>query len=80
MINWCLGITKEEAENMLNDIVKMITQILVVHFLTYSIDNQGTFMDMKTVKILLYATLSMVIYNLITKRLIKPNGKKIVDK
>ena len=75
-MNWCLDISKMEAENMLNDIVKMITQILVVHFLTYSIDNQGSFMDIKIVKILLYATISMIIYNLFTKRLFKPNNLK----
>ena len=75
MINWCLNITKNEAEDMLNDVIKMITQIIVVHFLAYAIDNQGTFLDMKTVKLLLYGIISMIIYNLLTKRLFKPPQK-----
>lgn len=76
MINLCLGITKDEAHNMLNDIVKMITMILVVHFLSYSIDNQGTFLDIKIVKLLLYVTISMVIFNLVIKRVINKNDNK----
>ena len=76
MINWCLDINKNEAQDMLDDVVKMMTQILVIHFLVYAVDNQGTFLDMKTVKLLLYGIIAMVIYNLLTKRLVRAMTNK----
>ena len=73
MIDWCLDITKMEATDMILDITKVITQVLVMHLLTYSIDNKGTLFGIGTLKLLLYATISMVIFNLAVKRFfVKP--------
>jgi hypothetical protein len=76
MIKLCLDITKEETIEMTNDILRALSQALIVHLLSYSIDDEGSLFDEKTLKKFLYITLSMIIFNLIIKRLFVPKIKK----
>ena len=76
MIKLCLDITKEETIDMTNDILRALSQAIIVHLLSYSIDDEGSLFDEKTLKKFLYITLSMIIFNLIIKRLFVPKIKK----
>lgn len=72
MFNFHLDISKNEVINITQDIVKWITIYIVIHFLTYAIDNEGDLLNEKVLKKLLYITIAMIIYNLTTKRFLVP--------
>ena len=70
MINWYFNMTNEQMKNTIDDIAKGVTAILVIHFLSFAIDNDGSLLDTKTLKLTLYFTIAMIIYNLTIKGLI----------
>jgi len=66
------SLTKEESIEMSNDITRALTQAFIVHILSYIIDNEGSLLSEKTLKKFLYITLSLIIFNLFTKKLFVP--------
>jgi len=63
------NLSKEDATEMGKDIVRALTQAVIVHMLTYAIDNDVSLFDEKHLKKFLYITISMLIYTFITKRI-----------
>lgn len=70
MIKLCLNITKSEAKNMWDDILKFLTIVIIIHLLLYSVDDQGELFDENTLKKFLYLTIGVIIYHLIIKKII----------
>jgi len=67
--------TENEAISMTTDLVKFLTLIIVVHLLSYAIDNDDQLFSEKILKKLLYVTLGIIIYNLIVKKWLIPKKK-----
>lgn len=59
-----------QSRLMWNDIIKFITVIVIVHLLFYCVDDYGGFMNESILKILLYTTISIIIYYLVITKLI----------
>lgn len=74
MINLNLGfdISKDDVIDTSNDIVRALTQAIIVHFLFYSIDGEGELFSERMIKKLLYITISMIIFNFVTKKIFVP--------
>jgi len=73
MMNLYLKLNKEEVEDMMSDIVKLLTIYIIFHLLSYSIDGQGELFDEKTLKYSVYIVVAIIIYHLIIKRVIAQN-------
>lgn len=71
----CLNITKSDAINMTADIVKSITQIIVLNILTTFIDGEDVLFGEKMLRNMLYITIARVVYNLVTKKIFVPKRK-----
>jgi uncharacterized membrane protein len=70
MINLCLDMTTHETIIMWDDILKFLTIAIVIHLLTYAVDNEGELFDEKSLKLFLYLIISLVIYNLFIRRIL----------
>ena len=79
MINLCLNTTKDEAINMMIDIGRGLTQAIVVHLLSYAIDNEGELFNEKILKKFLYITISMILFNLVVRRYLVSNVPNKID-
>lgn len=71
-----LNINKKEATDMFEDIMKFLTIIFIIHILLFAVDDYGDLLSEFTLKILLYVTISLVIYHLIVKKVINRMIKK----
>ena len=70
MINLKLDITKKEMKEMSTKIIRAIKKAVIVHVLTFAIDKpEGQLFGETVLRKFLYIVISMVIFNLITKRL-----------
>jgi len=65
-----LTITKQEIIELILSIIYVLTIVITVHLLRYSIDNVGELFDEKILKYSLYVTVGIIIYNLFIKKLI----------
>ena len=70
MINFCFDMNKLDSIEMWMDIAKFLTIGIVVHLLLYSVDDYGELFNEQFLKLLLYVTLSLIIYHLIIKKFI----------
>lgn len=76
MITLDLNIPESDIHNMVIDITKIMTILLTVHLLIYSIDNTGQLFDTPTLKLLLYSIIGIIIYHSAIKRFfVKPTKK-----
>ncbi len=64
------NVNKNDINNMMDDIGKMVTYVMVVHVLSYIVDNEGELFSMKILKKILWVTVSMFIYNLFVRKLL----------
>ena len=71
-LNLHLDISREEVINTTVDILRALTQAVIVHLMTYSIDGSGQLFDERTVRRFFYITISMIIFNLVVRRLFVP--------
>lgn len=76
MIRLYLNTTKDEVINMTIDIGRALTQAIVVHLLSYAIDDRGELFNERILKKLLYITISMVLFNLVVRRYLIKNINK----
>lgn len=72
MINFDFNISKEDFALMSEDVFRAITQIIIVHLLFYAIDNKNIFFNENILKKILYTTLSMIIFNLVIRKIFVP--------
>ena len=73
MLNLYFKLNKEEVEDMISDIVRLLTIYIIFHLLSYSIDDQGELFDEKTLKYSIYIVIATIIYHIIIKRVISQN-------
>lgn len=76
MIKFDFKVTNNDKQELIKDIVHFTTYFLVIHVLSYTIDNEGSLFEEKTLKILLYGIIGMVVFNLITKKVFLKKSKK----
>ena len=65
--------SKHEIENMLTDIIKISSILVIIHLLSYSIENEGDLFDEKTLKYIVYIVIAFIIYHFIIKRIVLQN-------
>ena len=66
---------------MMDDIMKALTLAVVVHILSYSLDDKDNIFDEKSLKKFLYIIISMILYNLFIRKIfIHKNNKKKKNK
>jgi hypothetical protein len=74
-----LGVSKREAVDMFDDIIKFLTVVFIIHILLFAVDDYCDLLSEFSLKIFLYVTLALVIYHLIIRkimnRLLKKNKK-----
>ena len=80
MIQFCLDLNKNDTNEMIIDVLRALTQAVVVHVLVVTIDGGNELFSEKILKKFLYISLSMFLFNLIVKKLIPLNDKKIIKK
>ncbi len=68
MINLFLKLNKKEVEDMVSDIVRLLSIYMTLHLLSYSIDGNGILFDEKTLKYSVYIVIAIIIYHIIIKR------------
>lgn len=66
-----IKVDEERINSMMDDIVKFITIIIVVHLLSFLVDKEGGFFDEKTLKLLLYVTIALCIHHIVIKKIIQ---------
>lgn len=73
-----LKITRIEINNMISDITRILTQLMIVHFLTYIIDNDGKLFDDKTLRHMLCMCVGIILFHIFTRNIsyIKKKLKK----
>jgi hypothetical protein len=74
MIN--LNITKREAVDMFDDIIKFLTVVFIIHLLLFAVDDYCDLLSEFSLKIFLYVTLALVIYHLIVRKIMNKLLKK----
>lgn len=62
---------KSSINCAMEDTTKILSIILIVHFLFYCIDGEGEILSEKIVKLLLYTIISISVYHFIIKKFIK---------
>lgn len=65
-----LKMTKFESSLMWDDIVKILTILIVYHILSYMIDDKGDFFGEDILKLMLYTTTGIIVYHLIIKKIV----------
>ena len=76
MINFGMGITGVESVQMWDDIMKFLTVAVIVHMLSYAVDNEGELFDERALKMFLYIVIGVVVYNLVIRRLFMRKDEK----
>lgn len=61
-------LSKSETSLMINDILKILTVIIIYNLMICIIDNEGDFLDENTLKLMLYITVGMIIYYVVVSR------------
>jgi len=64
-------ITKSDINEMFYDIIKFMTYGIIVHILLVSVDEIGEPFNKKMLKVLLYTCISMIVYHLLVKKIVK---------
>lgn len=72
MINLCLDITKKEAIVLTDNVLKVLTLVVIVHLLSYAIDGDENLFSEKMIRRFLYVVIAMVIYTLIIRPVFIP--------
>lgn len=77
-----INITKSGCNDMLEDVFKIITYILVTHLLTVVVEDDKALIDDTVLKKLLYSSISMVVFHFVVKKLLinKKINKKVNKK
>lgn len=60
--------SKETINNIMDDICKLLTQILIVHILVSCIDGDEEFLSESIMKKLLYTIIAVLVYHIILKK------------
>lgn len=68
-MNLLTNISKSNLKNLMHDIVREITIIVVIHLLTNIIDNSGELFSEKVLKHIFYTVIALIIFNLFTKKI-----------
>jgi len=71
-MNIKFNVNKDDFDQMMDDIGRMLTYVIIVHTLSYIIDNDGELFSEQILKKFLYITISMVIYNLVVRKIVVP--------
>lgn len=66
-----IHMNKTAIDDLMEDIIKVITVIFISHTLFFTIDGEGEFMSEKMIKTLLYTIISLSVYHFLIKKLIK---------
>lgn len=75
-----ISLSREDTYELIYDIVKFMTYAVVIHVLLTSIDGIGELFNEKILKVLLYTCISMIIYHIFVKKLVKHIlSKKVKD-
>lgn len=64
-------IKKQDIHDMFYDIIKFMTYGVIVHVLLVSVDDVGELFNEKMLKVLLYTCISMIVYHLFIKKIVK---------
>jgi len=72
-------LNEEEILDLIDGIIRILTLTAVVHVLTYSIDKEGEFFGMQTLRKFLYMALGVVVYNLIMKKMFYKKIEKYIN-
>ncbi len=73
-----IKINREDINNIIVDVTRILTQLMIVHFLTYVIERDAQLFDDKILKNMLYITLGVIFFYIFTKNItsLKKNKKK----
>ena len=63
--------TKDTINDTMDDVCKLLSQILIVHVLISCIDGNEEFLNERIMKKLLYTIIAISVYHFILKKMIK---------
>ena len=63
-------LSKCEATNMWDDIVKYLTIAVTFHILSYCVDDQGEFLDERAIKFIIYIAIGVIMYYVVVNKLV----------
>lgn len=64
-----MNITKADVTSMIDDTVRILTIIAIIHFMSYAIDNKEDLLCERILKEMLYTTIGIILFHSFIKKI-----------